>query len=217
MMELCEDSSFMNSWSAEQIKLATGVLRHADPIMAEIIDQVGEFRLEVRKRGFPVIVQAIISQQISTAAAKTIFGRLQMLFPGKSLSPELIRTLAPEQFQAVGVSAQKQASLLDLVQKTLDGSVSFRRITRAADEEAIAELIQVRGIGRWTAQMYLIFSLGRPDVFAPDDLGLRNAMLWRYSLPESAGRRHFEELAERWRPYRSMACWYLWRTLELAE
>lgn len=207
----------MNSWSAEQIKVATGVLRHADPIMAEIIDQVGDFRLEVRKRGFPVIVQSIISQQISTAAAKTIFRRLQRLSPGKPLSPKVMQSLTHEQFQAVGVSPQKQASLRDLVQKTLDGTVSFRRVTRAEDEEAIAELIQVRGIGRWTAQMYLIFSLGRTDVFAPDDLGLRNSILRRYSLPDSAGRRHFEELAERWKPYRSMACWYLWRALELAE
>ena len=171
----------------------------------------------MKKSGYPVVVQSILSQQISTVAAQTIHRRLQELLPGKKIRPQMLQTLTDQQFRSVGVSPQKLASLRDLTQKTLDGTLSFRRISRAMDEEAIAELIQVRGIGRWTAQMYLMFSLGRPDIFAPDDLGLRRAIEKLYDLPDSPKRQHFEDLSEMWRPWRSVASWYLWRSLEWSD
>jgi 3-methyladenine DNA glycosylase/8-oxoguanine DNA glycosylase len=129
----------------------------------------------------------------------------------------VLQTLTDEQFRSVGVSPQKLASLRDLTQKTLDGTLCFRRISQVMDEEAIAELVQVRGIGRWTAQMYLMFSLGRPDIFAPDDLGLRRAIAKLYDLPDSPKRQHFEDLSEMWSPWRSVASWYLWRSLEWSD
>jgi len=205
------------SFQPEQIPAAIQFLRQADPIMASVIDRTGPFGLKVRKNGYPVVVQSILSQQISTAAAQTIHRRLQELLPGKKIRPLVLQALTDEQFRAVGVSPQKLASLRDLTQKTLDRTISFRRISRAADEEAIAELIQVRGIGRWTAQMYLMFSLGRPDVFAPDDLGLRNAIARLYELPQAPKRQHFEDLSEMWRPWRSVASWYLWRSLDWSD
>ena len=123
--------------------------------------------------------------------------------------------LSDEQLKAVGISPQKLSYLRDLTRCTLENVICFRRISRASDEAAIEELIQVRGIGRWTAQMYLIFSLGRPDVFAPDDLGLRNAMQRLYGLGVKPARLELERIAELWRPWRSAASWYLWRSLEL--
>ena len=205
------------SFQPEQVASAIRFLRRTDPIMAGVIKRTGPFGLKVKQSGYPVVVQSILSQQISTVAAQTIHRRLQELLPGKKIRPQMLQALTDEQFRSVGVSPQKLASLRDLTQKTLDGTLRFRRIARALDEEAIAELTQVRGIGRWTAQMYLLFSLGRPDIFAPDDLGLRKAIANLYALPNSPKRQHFEDLSAMWRPWRSVASWYLWRSLEWSD
>ena len=133
---------------------------------------------------------------------------------GGKIAPASIAKLTDEQLQSAGLSNQKRSYVRDLTERTLDGTIDFRRIARQSDEEAIAELIQVKGIGRWTAQMYLMFSLGRLDVFAPDDLGLQNAIKALYEIPEKPKRTHFETVAEVWAPYRSIASWYLWRSLE---
>ncbi len=200
-------------WSGADRLQAVQHLKCQDEVLRGVIERVGPLRLKSAGKGYSVLVQSIISQQISTAAAATIGQRLRLLVAGGELTAEAVAELSDEQLKAVGISPQKLSYLRDLTRCTLEGVISFRRISRASDEAAIEELIQVRGIGRWTAQMYLIFSLGRPDVFAPDDLGLRNAMQRLYGLAEEAGRPELERLAERWRPWRSAASWYLWRSL----
>ncbi|MFM7037159.1 MAG: DNA-3-methyladenine glycosylase family protein [Planctomycetaceae bacterium] len=199
---------------AAQIATALQQLRETDHILAAVIDRTGPFALKTQKSGYEVLVQAVISQQISTAAARTIRLRLQALMPRHKLQPEALQQLSDEQLNQIGISRQKLSYLRDLTRCTLDGIIQFRRISQANDEDAITELIQVRGIGRWTAQMYLMFSLGRPDVFAPDDLGLRNAITRLYHVPPNSHRRDFEAIADQWKPWRSVASWYLWRSLE---
>lgn len=203
-------------WTVADRVRAVQHLRRQDHVLRGVIEQAGPLLLKSTGKGYAVLVQSIISQQISTAAAATIGQRLRHLAAGSELTAEVVAELSDEQLKAAGISPQKLSYLRDLTRCTLEGVISFRRISRASDEAAIEELIQVCGIGRWTAQMYLIFSLGRPDVFAPDDLGLRNAMQRLYGLEEKLGRPELERLAERWRPWRSAASWYLWRSLELS-
>lgn len=175
---------------------------------------VGPFTLKADPGGYEILVRSILSQQISMAAARTIRGRLQAMLPAGKLTAKNIDALSDDQLQSVGVSRQKQAYLRHLTSCTLDGTIDFRRIAKESDEDAVAELIQVKGIGRWTAQMFLMFSLGRIDVFAPDDLGLRNAIEKLYALPEKPSRSELELHADKWRPYRTIASWYLWRSLD---
>jgi DNA-3-methyladenine glycosylase II len=139
---------------------------------------------------------------------------LQALLPTGKLTAKNLDALSDDQLQSVGVSRQKQTYLRHLTSCTLDGTINFRRIAKESDDDAIAELIQVKGIGRWTAQMFLMFSLGRIDVFASDDLGLSNAIQKLYELPEKPSRAELEQHADKWRPYRTIASWYLWRSLE---
>jgi len=175
---------------------------------------VGPFTLKPDPGGYEILVRSILSQQISVAAARTIRGRLQALLPSGKLTAKNIHALDDSQMQSVGISRQKQTYLRHLTSCTLDGTINFCRIAKESDENAIAELVQVKGIGRWTAQMFLMFSLGRIDVFAPDDLGLRNAIQKLYELPEKPSRVVLEQHAEKWRPFRTIASWYLWRSLE---
>ncbi len=202
---------------AEQMDRLLRTLRRRDRILGEVIRRVGAFGLKPRGRGFQVLVQAIISQQISTSAAETIHRRLRELVPGRRITPAALAALSDEQLREVGVSPQKLSYVRDLTRCTLERVIDFRRIAASDDETAVAELIQVRGIGRWTAQMYLIFSLGRPDVFAVDDLGLRNAMQKLYGIAADAKPPVYESQAEIWKPARSLASWYLWRSLELPD
>lgn len=189
-------------------------LARRDKVLGSVIRRVGDFTLKPEGGGYDMLVRSILSQQISTAAARTIRGRLEALMPGGKLNAETIHRLTDDQLQQVGVSNQKRGYLRDLTERTLDGTINFRRIAKEDDEAVIAELIQVKGIGRWTAQMYLMFCLGRPDVFAPDDLGLKNAMIALYGLDEKPPKSQLEELAAVWAPWRSIASWYLWRSLE---
>lgn len=199
------------------IRGACRALSRRDKVLGAVIRRVGEFTLKPEGGGYEMLVRSILSQQISTAAARTIRGRLEGLMPGSKIEAKAVDALTDEQLQQVGVSNQKRGYLRDLTLRTLDGTINFRRIAREADEAVIAELIQVKGIGRWTAQMYLMFCLGRPDVFAPDDLGIRNAMISLYGLSEKPARPDLEEIAMRWAPWRSIASWYLWRSLEFAR
>ena len=197
-----------------EIRKGVRVLSKNDPVLAGVMRNVGPFTLKADPGGYKILVRSMLSQQISMAAARTIRGRLQALLPAGKMTAKNIDALSDEQLQSAGVSRQKQTYLRHLTSCTLDGTINFRRIPKESDDNAIAELIQVRGIGRWTAQMYLMFSLGRIDVFAPDDLGLRNAIARLYDLPEKPSRSELEQHAEKWRPYRTIASWYLWRSLE---
>jgi DNA-3-methyladenine glycosylase II len=189
-------------------------LKQADQRLAGVIRQVGACRLTPTGGRFEIVARSIVSQQISVAAAKTIFGRLKAALPQGRISAAGLAGLSDEQLQQIGLSRQKRTYLRDLVQRTLDGSVRFRRFPRVADEVVIRELTAVKGIGVWTAQMFLMFGLGRPDVFAPGDLGLQNAMNRLYANGERLPEDRLIELASVWAPYRSIACWYLWRSLE---
>ena len=188
-------------------------LRRADRILRAEIDRHGDCNLRPGGGRFPLLAGSILSQQISVAAAQTIRRNLQAKLPGRRLSAKGLLGLTASDFRAAGVSRQKRDYLCSLAQHAVNGTVNFRRLTRLPDEEVISELTQVKGIGRWTSQMFLIFGLGRPDVFAPDDLGLRNAIVRMYSLSKPTSR-DLDCLASRWIPYRSVASWYLWRYLD---
>lgn len=196
------------------VRTAQRRLKRIDQELGRVIEAVGDWNLQLNRGGYEVLVRAIISQQISTSAARSIFTKLKALLPEGRVKARSIHELTDEQLQQAGVSPQKRGYLRDLTTHAVNGTINFRRIAKASDEEAIAELIQVRGIGRWTAQMYLIFSLGRPDVFAPDDLGLKNAVTQLYGFASPLPRTELDRFAERWAPWRSVAAWYLWRAAD---
>ena len=182
--------------------------------MADIIRRVGAFKLKPSRDRYPLLVRSILSQQISVAAARTIRNRLLDRMPNRRVSAVEVCKLSVDELRAVGISRQKASYLLNLSQHVQSGELNFRRIARLDNESVIAELIKVKGIGRWTAQMFLVFGLGRPDIFAPDDLGLRAAIRNEYELDEMPTNTVASEIAERWSPYASIASWYLWRSLE---
>jgi len=190
-------------------------LCQGDPKLAQIIEAVGDPQLRSDPEGFAALVDAIVCQQISVKAADAILQRLQSALG--SFSPETILAHTPESLKALGLSRQKSAYLLDLAEKVDQGIVDLDQLGSLEDEVVIAHLTQVKGIGRWTAQMYLIFSLGRPDVLPVADLGLRQALQRIYTLEELPKAREFEAIAVPWQPYRTLACWYLWQSLKLDE
>ncbi len=199
-----------------QVQTALAHLRSADPTMRRLIDAVGPFTLQPeRKRRFSVLARAIISQQVSTAAARTIRGRLEGVLDDGGLSAEGIAGLKESELRSVGLSRQKASYLLDLAVKTLDGTVRLDRIGRLSDEAVTEMLTQVKGIGRWTAEMFLIFSLGRLDVLPVDDLGVRAAIKDLYGLDDLPDKKTCIELAAPWRPYATIGSWYCWRSLDL--
>lgn len=189
-------------------------LKRSDPALAGMIRRVGPFRLKPSKERYTLLVRSILSQQISVAAARTIRQRLINHMPGKRIRAEHVARLSTEQMRELGISKQKAGYLIDLSKHVLDGTLNFRRIAHLDDEAVIEELIQVRGIGRWTAQMFLIFGLGRVDVFPPDDLGVRAAIRNEYGLTETPSIADANEIGAAWSPYASIASWYCWRSLE---
>ena len=188
--------------------------RRRDPVIHRVIGQVGPMTLRPQRDRFGMLVRSIIAQQISTAAARSIRQRLIDLVAPKKLSAEVIAGVPIERLRTAGLSPQKASYLHDLAAKVADGSVRLSRIGRMSDEEVIEELIQVKGIGVWTAQMFLIFSLGRLDVFPPDDLGIRTAIRNLYGLDELPKRDACLEFGERWKPLATAGTWYCWRSLE---
>jgi len=194
-------------------------LAEADPAMGELIARVGQFtmRPEPSHSLFQVLVRSIVYQQLTGKAAATILGRVIRLFaPKRFPTRHDLLEISPERLRAAGLSTAKTAALRDLAARALDGTVpSLSRVRRMEDEEIIARLTAVRGIGRWTVEMLLIFKLGRPDVLPLGDLGVRKGFAQTFGkrkLPEPAA---MSRRGERWRPYRSVASWYLWRALEL--
>ncbi len=195
---------------------AAGALRHlkrADPVMAQLIGRIGPCRMRIRRRRFEALARAIIFQQLAGSAAAAIYARFVKLFPGRSFpTPAQVLALPDERMRSAGLSRQKAAYLRDLAGHVADKSINFRKFAALSDDEIVAELIRVKGIGRWTAEMFLMFNLGRPDVLALDDLGLRSAAKQAYGLSALPTRRELEVLGEPWRPYRSAASWYLWQS-----
>lgn len=196
---------------------ARRALMRRDPVLAAIIRQHGPCGLgAVRDRydHFAMLVRAIVFQQLSTKAATTIHTRLLAHMPAGSPTPDALLTLTDEQLRLAGISRQKAVYLRDLGEKVRDGLVPLEAVDALDDEEVIAALTRVKGIGRWTAEMFLIFRLGRPDVLPLNDLGIINAIQKAYRLRKKPTPDRMRKLAEPWRPYRSIACWYLWRSLE---
>jgi DNA-3-methyladenine glycosylase II len=192
-------------------------LRKADPVIHGVYKQVGPCTLKPQRDRFQMLVRSIISQQISTAAARSIRAKLEALVAPRTVSPEVLAGLSLEQLRSAGLSSQKAAYMHDLAAKVASGSVRLSKIGQMKDEEVIEELVQVKGIGRWTAQMFLIFSLGRPDVFPPDDLGIKMALRNLYGLADLPTKTEAHALAAPWSPHSTFATWYLWRSLDLAK
>jgi DNA-3-methyladenine glycosylase II len=200
-------------------------LRRADAKLAAIVKRVGPCTLAPRRDYFVVLCKAIFTQQISTAVAAVLFARFRAQFPRRRPTPaHVIRLLKkpcadmqdgngspPAAIRACGLSRQKAAYLLDLARHFDDGKIPTRRLSGMSDEQIIDALVRVRGIGRWTAEMFLIFVLSRSDVLPVDDLGLREAVREVYGLPHRPTAAEVTAIAESWRPYRSIATWYLWR------
>ena len=201
--------------TATHIRAARRHLRRTDPVMRSIIDQVGPAKLRSERNRFAMLVRSIISQQISVGAARSIRKRLEQLVAPDKLTPESLLRFTPRQLRSVGLSKQKTSYILDLASKTSRGEIVLRTIGRRPDEAVIEELTQVKGIGRWTAQMFLMFALGRPDVFPANDLGIRTAIRNQYGLSDLPNKQTSHEIAEPWHPYASIASWYLWRSLDL--
>ena len=203
----------MKPTSAVLVASALNQLKLADPILCEIINRVGEYRLEYREPCFETLVKSIVYQQLSGRVASVIFARLVTAAGGK-LTPASILKLRPTRMRAAGLSAQKTAYIRDLARHTRDGRVVFDELEQLADEDVIETLTMVKGIGVWTAHMFLIFALRRPDVLPTGDLGIRAAIRKAYGLTELPKPSEIETLARPWRPYCSVASWYLWRSLE---
>lgn len=198
----------------DKIRQVERHFRSADPVIARLIDEVGPFRLKLERNRFRMLVHSIISQQISTTAATAIRLRLEQLVAPANLVPDSIARLGHEQLRSAGLSGRKAEFVADLAQRTGAGTLRLDRIGRLDDEQVIAELVQVRGIGRWTAQMFLIFALGRLDVFPHDDFGVRSALRSLYGLKKLPGKAECLEIGERWRPFATIGSWYCWRSLE---
>ena len=188
-------------------------LKQSDPILSAIIERVGDYRIEFREPGFETLVKSIVYQQLSGRVASVIFGRLARA-AGGTLTPETILKLRPSRMRSLGLSAQKTAYIRDLACHTRDGAVAFHELAALPDSEVIDRLTQVKGIGVWTVHMFLIFALRRSDVLPTGDLGIRNAIRKAYNLAEMPTPAQMEALAVRWRPYCTVASWYLWRSLE---
>jgi len=184
-----------------------------DPVLCDIIETVGEFKLKKKSQHFAVLVESIISQQLATSAADAIFKRFRGLYPKFPSAAEVLGT-RKSKLRTVGLSGMKVEYLKDLAKHVETGKLDMKAISKMNDEDVIAQLTQVKGIGRWTAEMFLIFSLGRMDVFPVGDLGLRRGVQMAFSLKEMPKPKETEKFGDRWRPYRSVATWYLWKSLQ---
>ena len=184
-----------------------------DPVLSEIIARVGPFTMQYREPAFETLARSIVSQQLSTKAASTIFGRL-IEAAGSPLTPEAILKMRPQSLRKLGLSEQKTVYLKELARHTRDGKVDFATLDTLPDEEIIRNLTQIKGIGVWTVQMFLMFALRRPDVLPVADLGIRSAMRRAWNLEELPTPDEMRRIGAAWSPWSSVACWYLWRSLE---
>ena len=193
-------------------------LRAADPRLAAVIDRVGDCGFEARAEGthFGAVARAIVYQQLSGKAASTILGRVHALYGNRSPTPTELLATPDETLRAAGLSRQKLSYLKDLASRVQSGEVPLdaEQIDHLGDEEIIERLVRVKGIGRWTVHMFLIFRLGRPDVLPELDLGIQNAIRRAYRLRKQPGPKDVLRIGKRWTPHASIASWYLWRSLE---
>ena len=214
--QLQQPIATIQSLERDAFEKARRALMRRDPILAPIIKKH-------RKRSlvdapavdpFSALVRTITAQQISTKAAATIHGRLVALMPGGIATPDALLALTDEQLRQAGLSRQKCSYLRDLAAKVVAAELPIHALHEMTDEEVIEAIVKVKGLGRWSAEMFLMFRLRRPDVLPVDDLGIVNAIHRLYKLRKKPNKERIRKLGEAWRPYRTVACWYLWRSLE---
>jgi DNA-3-methyladenine glycosylase II len=196
-------------------------LRDSDERLREVIDERGPLDLDARVRGRPAdaygaLLRAIVGQQLSVKAARTIYERFTALFGGKTPTPEQLLEVDADTLRAAGLSRAKAAYVRSLAEHVISGELELDRLDELSDEEVTAKLVAVKGLGQWTADMFLIFHLGRPDVLPVGDLGVRRAIERLYGFETLPSAAEMEALGERWRPYRSLASLYLWESLDNA-
>ncbi|MGA3196360.1 MAG: DNA-3-methyladenine glycosylase [Terriglobales bacterium] len=189
-------------------------LKKSDPILAALIDRIGPCRLEFGEPTFHSLAESILYQQLNGTAAATIFDRF-VRAAGDPLTPKGILKLTDAQMRAVGLSRQKTSYLRDLAEKTQAGLLDFKRLPEMTEEEVIAHLTQVKGVGVWTAHMFLMFTLRRPDILPTGDYGIQAAIKKHYKKRKWPKPDVMHKIAKSWAPHRSVACWYLWRSLDI--
>jgi DNA-3-methyladenine glycosylase II len=194
-------------------------LRAADDTLRRIIDERGPLDREARRRGRPAdaygtLLRSIVGQQLSTKAARTIYGRVLDLFGGETPSPQALLDADPDALRAAGLSGAKVRYVRSLAEHVLSGELELERLPELGDEQVAREVTAVKGLGQWTADMFLIFHLARPDVLPVGDLGVRRAVQRAYGLEELPSAEELERLGERWAPHRSLAALYLWESLD---
>lgn len=196
-------------------------LAAADPALARLVERIGPLSVAQRRRGRPrndpygALLRTIVGQQLSTKAARTIYGRVLDIY-GDVPAPRQVLETEPGRLRAAGLSGRKVEYLCDLAAHVERGELEIGRLRELPDEEVIAEISAVRGLGRWSAEMFLMFTLERPDVLPVDDLGIRRAVMLAYGLEALPGAAELERIAEPWRPHRTLACLYLWESLDNA-
>jgi DNA-3-methyladenine glycosylase II len=201
---------------------ASAELAASDPVMAGLVERLGEIDIATRLRrrseerpadAYGALLRAIVGQQLSTKAARTIYGRVLELFGGSTPAPERLLEAGEDELRACGLSGRKVEYVRDLARHVISGELELDRLAELSDEEVIDEIVAVRGLGRWTAEMFLIFHLERPDVLSGGDLGIRKAIQVEYGLDEMPAPQRVLEIGEPWRPRRSLASLYLWESL----
>ena len=199
------------------MKKAIEHLKKSDAVLAAIIEAAGAYKIQYRPPGFDTLVRSITSQQLNGRAAETIFGRLQAAAKTDPLTPESILKLRPAKMRALGLSGQKLKYIRELARMTRDGEINFEQCVALENDAVVEHLTRVKGVGVWTVHMFLMFALRRHDVLPVGDFGIRMAMKKAYGLEEMPKPEEMERIAAPWRPYSSVACWYLWRSLEKKE
>jgi DNA-3-methyladenine glycosylase II len=204
------------NWTADD-----RALMRADKVMKRLMEERGPIDPAIDRRGsrpdpYDAVARAIVGQQLSTKAARSIWEKLLGQFGGATPDPKALLRKRPQTLRKAGLSNAKVEFLRDLSRRVTDGRLDFDRIKDLSDEDVIAELIEVKGVGQWTAEMFLMFHLARPDVVSVGDLGIRRAVQIAYGMNDLPGPEELEKLAEEWRPHRTLACLYLWRSLDNA-
>jgi DNA-3-methyladenine glycosylase II len=198
---------------------AVAALRAADPVMARLVDEHGAVVRRDLKRERPgdaygALLRSIVGQQLSTKAARSIYGRMTEIFGGHAPTPHQLLAADPEQIRAAGLSRAKVAYLRDLAQHVEDGTLELERLPELSDEEVTAQLTAIKGLGQWTADMFLMFHLRRPDILPVGDVGIQRAVKVQYRLRKPPDPKRLERIARPWRPHRTLACLYLWSSLD---
>ncbi len=196
------------------IKKAVNKLKE-DSVLAPVIAKVGIIKPRLSENYFIELVESVVSQQLSVKAADTIFGRLKALSPDPELTAEAVLKMDPQKMRSAGLSWSKVSYIKNIAEYVLSSEKVFEKFDEMTDEEIITELMKIKGVGKWTAEMFLIFTMGRPDIFSYGDLGLKRAIQKLYGLKVEPTRKELERISGQWRPYRSIASRYLWKSLTL--